>query len=121
MVNKILRSTANAWRGISKAYQADYSFRLEICLGLPIFVIVAWLIRPLEPLELILLIFSYGLILITELVNTSVERMLARLHPEAHELIGHSKDIASAAVLVAFIVAGIIVLTLLLNNFGLWL
>ena len=119
MLAKILRSTLNGLRGLAGAYQFDQSFRMEIW-GSLIFVFVGWLIWPLEPLELILLVLSYGLILITELINTSVERMLERLHPEIHDLVGQSKDIASAAVLVAFVVAGIIVLALLANNFGLW-
>jgi len=45
------------------------------------------------------IVMAYGLVLISELINTSIERMLEKLHPEAHDLIGQSKDVAAAAVM----------------------
>jgi diacylglycerol kinase len=58
------------------------------------------------------LALSYALILITELQNTSFEKALDRLHPELHDDIGASKDIAAAAVLTAGLFALVVVLTI---------
>jgi diacylglycerol kinase len=81
------------------------------------FVFVAILLWPLSGVEFILLTLAYFLILITELINTAVEQMLERLHPQRHELIGKSKDVASAAVLMAFVFAVIVVAVLVQTRF----
>ncbi len=108
-MKKILRSIRLALKGLQHAFVSDKSFRMEIYYGLPIYLIVGWLLLPLTPTELIVYIGTYALILLVELMNTAFETMLDRLHPEKHVLIGKSKDIASAAVLVAFIFALVVV------------
>ncbi len=111
-MKKIGRSVKFALKGLRHAYSSDKSFRMEIQYGLPIYLIVAWLLSPLEPWELVVYTFSYLLILLIELVNTAFETMLNHLHPAEHHLVGKSKDIASAAVFVAFIFAMIVVCTI---------
>lgn len=109
---KILRSFFFGWRGLRHAFHDDKSFRLEILLGLPVYVVFGYILAPLPPLEWLMFIGSYLLILIVELINTSIEKLLDRLHPEKHELIEHSKDIASGAVLLSLIFALAVVVTL---------
>ena len=114
---KIYKSVRNAFRGLKHAYNVDKSFRMEVWGALG-FIFVGYLLWPLSGTETIVLSFSYGLILITELVNTSVEQLLERLHPERHEIIGRSKDIASSAVLIAFVLAIVALLVLLFNQYS---
>ena len=111
-IKKILSSIRYGIKGLSHAYRGDKSFRMEINYGLPIYLILAWFLEPFQPWELLLYTFSYLLILIVELVNTAFEKMLERVHPDEHELIGRSKDISAAAVLVAFIFAAVVVFVL---------
>jgi len=113
-MNKIIKSTINAIRGLAYAYKADKSFRMEIW-GSMGFLLVGYFLWPLTEIEIILLTLAYFLILITELINTSVEQMLERLHPEQNEFIGKSKDIASSAVLMAFVFATIVVIAVYLK------
>jgi len=115
-MKKILMSIKNALRGLVYAYKWDKSFRLEVW-GSAGFVVVSIFLWPLSGVEFILLTLSYFLILITELINTAVEQMLERLHPEKNEFIGKSKDIASAAVFMAFIFAIVVVAILLQTRF----
>lgn len=117
-VKKIALSFYFAGKGFLAALRSDHSFRLEIVLGAPIFAVIAWLLRPMTSVEVILLWGSYLLILIVELLNTAIERLLERLHPEEHELIAAAKDIAAAAVLVAFVFAALVVGTFLWSRFG---
>ena len=91
---------------------------MEVNYGLPIYLGVAWLLAPLEPWELLLYTFSYLLILMVELINTAFEKMLERVHPDEHELIGRSKDIAAAAVLLAFLFAIVVIFALAYTRFG---
>ena len=113
-IKKIFRSTRIAMNGLVHAYRSDKSFRLEVNYGLPVYALIAWFLAPFQPWEFLVYTFSYLLILIVELVNTAFEKMLDRIHPEQHELIGKSKDIASAAVFMAFVFAGTVVLVLTL-------
>ncbi len=115
-MKKIIVSIGNALRGLKHAYEWDKSFRLE-AWGFVGFIIVGVLLWPLSGIEVILLTLSYFLILITELINTAVEQMLERLHPEKNELIGKSKDVASSAVFMAFIFAIIVVIVMLQTRF----
>ena len=48
---------------------------------------------------------SIGLVLVAELLNTAIEALADRLHPEHHPEIGVAKDVAAGAVLIATIVA----------------
>ncbi len=113
-IKKISRSVRAALNGLRQAYCHDRSFALEIDWGSPIYLVFAFLVWPLSRTEWLILVLSYALILITELLNTSMERMLVRVHPEEHELIGHAKDIGSAAVLVAFLFAITVALSIAL-------
>ncbi|MBI2023452.1 diacylglycerol kinase family protein [Candidatus Giovannonibacteria bacterium] len=103
-MKKIIKSFKHALHGVKNAYRHDQSFRWEIWGGL-VYIAFGLFFWPLEKMEISFLVLSYALILIAELINTAFERALDKLHPERHELIGISKDIASGAVLVAFIFA----------------
>jgi diacylglycerol kinase (ATP) len=111
---KIIRSVRFGAKGLRHAFRSDRSFRMEVMYGLPVYVITGALLWPFASWELLMFILSYMLILIVELVNTAFETMLARVHPEDHELIGRSKDIGAAAVLVAFCFAIVVVVVLAL-------
>ena len=112
---KIVRSVGYSINGLKNAYRRDKSFRMEVW-GSVAFLAFGYLFWPLEPYEFLFLSLSFCLILIAELINTAFERALERLHPEHHELIGASKDIASAAVLIAFVFAIIVGLTIIINH-----
>lgn len=117
-IKKIRRSVQYAVKGYREAYRRDLSFRLEVLWGIPIYVIVGYLLFPFSEFEFLFFIFSYLFILSAELLNTAFERMLERIHPEEHALIGISKDIGSAAVLTAFVFAIIVVCVLAFVRWG---
>ena len=118
MIKKIYRSTRNALKGFRSGIENDESIRLELSVGLVVFVGLFVLFWPLRGLEILLLVLAYVLILITEFLNTAMETMLDRLHPVRHRMIGMSKDIAAAAVFLSFAFAGAVVLILTLSRMG---
>ena len=79
--------------------------------------LVGYFAWPLRTYEFFFLVLSYILILAFELMNTAFERAFERLHPERHELIGRSKDLASAAVLLAILFAAIVALAILSSRY----
>ncbi len=91
-------------RGLKYAFTRDFAVRFETIvfgvIGIPV---VYFLFGPLSAKELLLLIFSWFFIVVTEIQNTAIEIALTKLHPEHDEAIGRSKDLASAAVVWAFV------------------
>lgn len=55
--------------------------------------------------EWVAILICMGMVWMAELINTSIEFMLNKLHPEMDESIGKAKDLAAAAVLTASLVA----------------
>lgn len=90
-------------RGLKYAFTRDFAVQFETVvfgiIGIPA---VYFLFGPLSSHELLLLIFCWFFIIVTEIQNTSIEIALTKLHPGHDEAIGRSKDLASAAVVFAF-------------------
>lgn len=62
----------------------------------------------LNRFEWAILWLAMGLIFVSEALNTALERALDTLHPEKHEGVGRSKDMAAGATLIASTVALIV-------------
>ena len=63
---------------------------------------------PVTPVERVLLITSVLLLLIVELLNSSVEAAIDRIGLDTHRLSKRAKDLGSAAVLVALVALGLV-------------
>ena len=63
--------------------------------------------------ELLLLLLTLALVLIVEILNTAIETVVDRIGLEHHELSGLAKDLGSAAVLLALLLAAGVWLTFL--------
>ena len=118
IIIRIINSTKYSLHGLHKAYLTDTSFKLDVKICSIILVVVIYFLWPITETQFLFLFSSYVLILIVELVNTSIEKMLDRLHPEQNKIIGLSKDIASAAVFLSMMIAFVIVLIIALGRFG---
>lgn len=96
-----IRRFKYALGGIWYALKTDRSYRLQFLgIGMVVLIFSYWQ-WPLSQAELLFLGLAYALVLITELQNSSFEAALDHLHPEAHEQVGKSKDMAAGAVLTA--------------------
>jgi len=91
-------------RGLKHAFVHDFAIRFETVvfgiIGIPA---VHFLFGPLTAKEILLLLFCLFFIVVTEIQNTSIEVALTKLHPKRDEMIGLSKDLASGAVVWAFV------------------
>jgi undecaprenol kinase len=95
-----------ALAGWREAWRTEGAFRTQIffvTLGLILFAFV----RP-APLWWALAVLTGALSIGAELMNSALERLADRLHPERHPDIGAAKDMAAGAVL-ALAVAGAVV------------
>jgi undecaprenol kinase len=95
-----------ACAGILDAFLGEASFRTQVLLGAAALVGLMFLRPP--PVWFALCVLCAAAVLALELLNTSLEHLADRLHPERHESIQRAKDCAAGAVLIASLTAVII-------------
>jgi diacylglycerol kinase (ATP) len=86
-------------RGLSHALRVESAFRQELTLAIVLVPIALFLALP--PLDTLALIASIVLVLIVELINSSIEAAVDRISFDHHRLSGRAKDLGSAAVFLA--------------------
>ncbi len=112
-LTRLISATRYSWTGIASALRHEAAFRTEVAI-LPLAVIAALHFGD-SALEKLLLIASWMLVLIVELLNSAIESVTDRIGNEHHELSGRAKDMGSGAVHLAIITAAVIWLVLLLK------
>jgi len=104
-MGRLWRALFYSYAGLKDAWR-EPACRLEM-LGIALAIPVAlWL--PVTRVERVLLVTSALLVLVVELLNTSVERTVDRIGVERHELSRRAKDLGSAAVLVATLIVSVV-------------
>lgn len=89
----------NSLAGFRVAIREESAFRQELTLAA--ILLPCGVLMPVEPVSRVLLLGSVLLVLIVELLNSSVEAAIDRISLERHELSRRAKDLGSAAVMVA--------------------
>ena len=103
--DRLWRATGYSLAGLRAAFRHEQAFRQEVYLLLVVVPLGLWLGD--NGIEKVLLIGSWLIVMLVELLNSAVEAVVDRIGNEQHELSGRAKDIASAAVMVAMILAGL--------------
>jgi diacylglycerol kinase (ATP) len=98
-----LNSFTHAFRGIRQFIWHEHNARIH--LFATIAVIIAAIAMKVTTLEAATLTIVTGLVWITEIVNTCIERLADHVTKERHPEIKIVKDLAAGAVLVAAIIA----------------
>jgi len=93
----------NSWCGLVYAFLEESAFRQELTLC-AVLAPVAFVL-PTTSLEKALLISSLLMVLVVELLNSSVEAAIDRISFEHHDLSKRAKDFGSAAVMLALLIA----------------
>src|SRR3954469_3382207 len=111
------RATLNTRNGLAFAIRSEQAVREELIallLSLP----AAWLIgvTAMRRVELVVVV---ALVLVVELLNTAIEKLADRLTTAHDPQIGRVKDMGSAAVGVALVMAGLFWLFALAERIGL--
>ena len=105
-LTRIINAAGYSWLGFKAAFKHEAAFRQELGLAL-VLTPVAIYYGP-SYADKALLIASLVFILLVEILNSALEAVVDRFGDEQHELSGRAKDMGSAAVLLAFIVSGLI-------------
>jgi diacylglycerol kinase (ATP) len=114
-LRRIWQALLNTVDGFKLAYRHEDAFRQEVWLAV-ILVPAAFLIQA-DIIERILLVSSVLLVLIVELLNSSVEAAIDRIGFERHHLSKRAKDLGSAAVFVALVIMALTWAGILYKNY----
>ena len=114
-IKRIWRAAFFSAAGLRAALMHESAFRQECALAVILIPAAFWVGNSV--LEYLLLIGSVFIVLITELLNSAVEAVVDRIGRELNPLSGRAKDMGSAAVLLALLLAVIVWGVLLWNNF----
>jgi diacylglycerol kinase (ATP) len=102
-ITRILKATRYSWQGLRAAYIHEEAFRQEAWLC--IVLIPLGLYLGADGVEKALLVASVLLLPLVEILNSAIEALADRVGEEHHELSGRAKDMGSAAVAFAILVA----------------
>ena len=102
-MERIIRAIFYTWRGLSWTARFEAAFRQEIVVFL-LAVPASQLLTP-DMWQRAVLLGSVIFVMIVELLNTAIEKLCDRITTKPDEQIGRVKDIASAAVGLAILLA----------------
>lgn len=115
-LTRILKAAGYSYKGLSAAWQHEAAFRQELVVTLLAIILAVWL--DVGAIARILLIGSVALVMIVEILNSAIEAVVDRIGSEHHELSGRAKDMGSAAVSLAIVLALFVWGTVLWQHFG---
>jgi diacylglycerol kinase len=99
--HSLFKSFGFAFEGLKSAVLRGRNFRIQLTAGL--FAVVLGFLLKLNSTEWLNLVIIITLVLILELVNSSIEALVDLVSPEIREKAKLAKDVAAATVLVASI------------------
>jgi diacylglycerol kinase (ATP) len=116
-MDRLLRATVNSWNGLKAAIRTEAAFRQELVvllIAIPLAFVIgqsAW--------SRLALVGSVIFLMVVELLNTAIEKLADRVSREFDWEIGTVKDIGSAAVGLALLLAGAVWLIAIAQRLGL--
>ncbi len=115
-MQRLLRATLNTLNGLRAAASSEAAFRQELftlALSVPLAILIAtdnWM-----RLAMIVVVVA---VMVVELLNTAIEKLADRVTLDHDPLIGRVKDMGSAAVGVALVMAGLFWLFAIAERMG---
>lgn len=103
---QFLKSLSYAVHGIRRVWQEEQNFRIQV--GFAAVVVVAMFALHLGTAEKAILTLAAVMVLVLELLNSAIERVMDMLKPRLHHYVEEIKDVTAAVVLVAALGAALI-------------
>jgi undecaprenol kinase len=102
-IRRLDKSFQHAYRGLKYSIANERNFQIELVVA--VFVLALIAILKVKNWEAIVLIFMIMWVLIMELINTVLERIVDIIKPRIHPYARLVKDVMAAVVLISAIVA----------------
>ena len=110
-----LLATRYTMAGLKAAWKHEEAFRLELAVAMVMIPSSFWVGQ--TAVERSLLIGSCLVVLITELLNSSIEAVVDRIGIEHNELSGRAKDLGSASVFCSLVLTIVIWTLIIVERF----
>ncbi len=114
-INRMVHALGYSFEGLRAGWK-ETAFRQEVIAAIVLLPLAFWVGR--DWVQVALLAGSVVLLMIVELLNTSIETAIDRIGPEWHDLSKRAKDMGSAAVLLSVILCGGIWVAALFQRFA---
>ena len=111
-LTRLIKAFGYSRQGLAAAWRHEAAIRQEALASLVLLPLALWLGE--TGVERALLVASWLLVPVVELLNSALEAIVDKASPEHHELAGRAKDMGSAAVLLALLLAAAVWLLVLL-------
>jgi diacylglycerol kinase (ATP) len=105
-LRRILDAAGYSAAGFKSAWRGEEAFRQEVLLGIVLMPLALWLGQ--SSTERLLLVASWLVVMIVEILNTAVEATVDRISDDNHPLSGQAKDLGSAAVFLSLVLAALV-------------
>jgi diacylglycerol kinase (ATP) len=115
-IRRLINASLYSRDGLLEAWRNEEAFRQEVILALVL--VPCAILIPVSVVEKILLIGVVLLVMIVELLNSAIEAAIDRDSFEINSLGKRAKDLGSAAVALALVLAGGTWIAILWTNFG---
>lgn len=113
-IPKFARSLKFAWNGIVLLARQEQSFRILLASTLVLIVLIVYF--GLSRSEIALLSVVVALVLVLELLNGAVERLVDLFKPRIHEYAEEVKDLMAGAVLISAVAALVVAVIVFLPH-----
>ncbi|MDD2839528.1 MAG: diacylglycerol kinase [Rickettsiales bacterium] len=114
-LERILNAFKYSRDGFVAAFKSEEAFRQDVLLCSVLFFIA--ILLDISFIEKLFLFSSLFLVIISELVNTTIEVIIDRISDDIHPLSKIAKDIGSCIVLVSFMYLILVWIIILYENF----
>ena len=98
---RFFKATSYAIAGIYYAFQNEPSFLRIAILEIILAIIAWWQLRDLSIVKISILVMAGALVLITEIINTSIEILVDMVQPDTDDRVKRIKDCAAGATCIA--------------------
>lgn len=105
-VARIVAAFGYSIQGLRSCWRTEAAFRLEVLATILMLPLALYLGD--SNVEKALLVAALMLVLVVEVINSSIEAVVDRVGSEFHALSGMAKDLGSSAVLLSLINAGLV-------------
>ena len=114
-ITRIIKAFGFSMKGLRAAWKHESAFRQEAMLAVILVPLAFWLAR--TPVELMILLITLFIVVITEILNSAVEAVVDRVSDEHHKLAGRAKDMGSAAVFLSLVMTFVVWAVLVYDRF----
>lgn len=102
----MLKRLRYAFRGLVHVFQTETSFRFQVFAAFIVLLLMN--VYALANWERIILLLLIGSVLVLEVVNSVLERLVDSFKPRVHPIVAEVKDMMAGAVLVSSLISAIV-------------